>query len=132
MVITDRYVDSSIAYQAGGRELPESEVRRLSTVATGGLRPDLTVLLDIAPENGLARLTAPADRLEAESVEFHRRVRQTFRDLAAERRDRYLVLDATMSPDQIAAIVLAHAGPLLPPAPSSGLTLGRSLADIRL
>jgi dTMP kinase len=132
VVITDRYVDSSIAYQAGGRQLPESEIRRLSTVATGGLRPDLTVLLDIAPEDGLARLTAPADRLEAEPLEFHQRVRQTFRDLAAERREGYVVLDATMSPDQIAAIVLARAGPLLPPIAASGLALGRSLADVRL
>jgi dTMP kinase len=132
VVITDRYVDSSIAYQAGGRQLPESEVRRLSTVATGGLRPDLTVLLDLAPEDGLARLTAPPDRLEAESLEFHRRVRQTFRDLAAESRERYVVLDATMSSDQIAAVVLARAARLLPAVPTPGIAVDRSLADVRL
>ena len=84
--ISDRYVDSSIAYQAGGRQLPVSDVRRLSTWATGGLRPDLTVLLDIPPEIGLTRLTGPADRLEGEALEFHQRVRRTFLDLASQSR----------------------------------------------
>jgi dTMP kinase len=118
IVITDRYVDSSIAYQSGGRQLPVNDVRRLSTLATGGLRPDLTVLLDLPPEVGLSRLTGPADRLEAESLEFHRRVRRVFLDLASQSRERYVVLDATLTPDQIFAVVMARATRLLPP-PSS-------------
>jgi dTMP kinase len=108
VVISDRYVDSSIAYQAGGRGLPEGDVRRLSQVATGGLRPDLTVLLDIPPEIGLQRLTGPADRLESEAIAFHHRVRKTFLTLASQSRQRYLILDATNQPDKIHEVIVAR------------------------
>jgi dTMP kinase len=113
VVISDRYVDSSIAYQAGGRELPESDVRRLSTAATGGLRPDLTVLLDLPPEVGRQRLTGPGDRIEAETLQFHRRVRRTFLTLASQSRSRYLVVDATTSADRIHEVVMARVLQLL-------------------
>lgn len=113
VVISDRYVDSSIAYQAGGRELPESDVRRLSAAATGGLRPDLTVVLDLPPEVGLQRLTAPADRMETETLHFHQRVRRTFLDLASQSRSRYLVVDATTSADRIHEVVMARVLQLL-------------------
>jgi dTMP kinase len=113
VVISDRYVDSSIAYQAGGRGLPESDVRRLSQVATGGLRPDLTVLLDIPPEIGLQRLTGPADRLESEAIAFHHRVRKTFLTLASQSRQRYLILDATNQPDKIHEVIVARTLQLL-------------------
>ena len=95
VVISDRYVDSSLAYQGAGRELDEHEVRRLSRWATGGLAPDLTVLLDVEPEVGLTRATGPGDRIETEALEFHQRVRSQFLELARRGRDRYLVIDVT-------------------------------------
>ncbi|HEX3823729.1 MAG TPA: dTMP kinase [Mycobacteriales bacterium] len=108
VVISDRYVDSSIAYQAGGRRLHEGDVRRLSVLATGGLRPDLTVLLDIPPEVGLTRLTGPGDRIEQETMEFHQRVRRTFLALASQSRGRYLIVDATTSAEKIHEVVMAR------------------------
>jgi dTMP kinase len=105
IVITDRYVDSTLAYQGAGRALPDSEVRRLSAWATGGLLPDLTVVLDIAPEIGLRRRGGPGDRLEDESIDFHRRVRAMFLQLASHGRARYLVLDAGDEPERIHAAV---------------------------
>jgi dTMP kinase len=130
IVISDRYVDSSIAYQSGGRQLPVSDVRRLSTLATGGLRPDLTVLLDIPPEIGLARLTGPADRLEAEALEFHQRVRRTFLDLASQSRQRYVVVNATLTPDQIFAVVMARTARLLPTPRTADAAARMAFADI--
>ncbi len=117
VVITDRYIDSTLAYQGGGRDLAQREVLRLSRWATSGLRPHLTVLLDIPPEVGLARGAAngPADRMESESLEFHQRVRQGFLDLALLDPDRYLVLDATATPAEIADQIRARVEPLLEP-----------------
>jgi dTMP kinase len=115
VVISDRYIDSSLAYQGAGRTMPLDDVATLSGWATEGLRPDLTVLLDLPPETGLARARgrAVADRLESESLEFHQRVRATFQTLAAGDPDRYLVLDATRPVDELAAAVRARVGPLL-------------------
>ena len=115
VVITDRFVDSSLAYQGAGRTIPLDDVRMLSRWATGGLVPDLTVLLDLPPEDGLARARgrAVADRMEAESLDFHLRVRQTFRALAESEPDRYVVLDARLSPDEIAAAVRVKVAELL-------------------
>ncbi|SDF17639.1 dTMP kinase [Blastococcus fimeti] len=120
VVITDRYVDSSLAYQGAGRTIPLDDVRMLSRWATGGLEPDLTVLLDLPPETGLARARgrSVADRMESESLEFHQRVRQTFRALAESDPDRYLVLDATGSADELAASIRVRVADLL-----SGLPL---------
>jgi dTMP kinase len=114
-VITDRYVDSSLAYQGAGRAFPVEEIRRLSAWATGNLRPDLTVLLDADPRIGLERAgsRAAADRLERESLEFHDRVRQAFRSLAESDPDRYLVIDATRERDAIAAQIRAAVSALL-------------------
>jgi len=108
VVISDRYSDSSLAYQGAGRILPVEEVSWLSSWATAGLRPDLVILLDIDPSVGLARVRdrGSPDRLEVESVEFHERVRYAFLDLAAADPRRYLVVDATQSPEDIAAIVV--------------------------
>ena len=75
IVVTDRYVDSTLAYQGGGRQLPFNDIRRVNELATGGLVPDLTFLLDLPPVAGLGRRASSADRLEAEPEEFHDRVR---------------------------------------------------------
>ncbi len=116
IVISDRYIDSSLAYQGAGRTLPVEEVSWLSAWATGGLRPDLVVLLDIDPAIGLARVAGrgAADRHEAENVGFHDRVRYAFLDLAAKEPKRYLVVDATASADDIARVVADRVRSLLP------------------
>jgi len=108
-VLTDRFVDSSLAYQGAGRELTIDDVHRVSRWATGGLQPDLTVLLDIPASQGLdrARGRGAADKLEGESLAFHDRVRESFRHLAESAPRRYLVVDARHSPEEIAARVLA-------------------------
>jgi dTMP kinase len=98
VVITDRYIDSSLAYQGAGRGLMTSEIARLNSWATDGREPDLTVLLDMDPEHGLSRRTSSADRLEAEPLDFHRRVRAGFLALARSKPDHYLVLDAAAPP----------------------------------
>ncbi|MGY1855117.1 dTMP kinase [Modestobacter sp. SYSU DS0290] len=115
VVITDRFVDSSLAYQGAGRTIPMDDVRSISRWATQGLQPDLTVLLDLPPEIGLARARgrAAADRMESESLEFHQRVRQTFLALAEAEPDRYLVLDARQSPDELAAAIRRRVSVLL-------------------
>jgi dTMP kinase len=116
VVISDRYVDSSLAYQGAGRTLPVDDVSWLSKWATGGLKPDLTVLLDIDPAVGLARVgrRGSADRLEGESTAFHERVRYAFLDLASADPHRYLVLDGNRSPQFIAAAVAERVGESLP------------------
>lgn len=108
VVIQDRYLDSSIAYQGSGRVLGADDVRRLSLWAAEGLLPDLTVLLDLDHEIARDRLDAddkPFDRLEAEQADFHARVRQAFLGLAAAEPQRFLVLDASAPPDELAAAV---------------------------
>jgi dTMP kinase len=122
IVITDRYVDSSIAYQGAGRALAKAEVARLSRWATQGLLPTLTVLLDVAPAAAAARRGGPLDRMEAEPEAFHERVRRGFLDLAARDPKRYLVLDATDAPAAIAAAVVTRIGGALPAAPAGGST----------
>jgi dTMP kinase len=114
VVVTDRYSDSSVAYQGAGRELTGRDVARLSMWATENLLPDLTVLLDIDPSVGLQRSATPADRLEAEPLAFHRRVRDGFLSLAAAAPDRYLVVDATRAPDEIGRQVRERVSDLLP------------------
>lgn len=112
VVVMDRYVDSSLAYQGAGRALVVAEVERIQRWATGDLRPHLTVLLDLAPEAGLGRFTE-RDRIEAAGQEFHERVRQGFLDLAAADPEHYLVLDARGSIEEIHAAVIARVDTLL-------------------
>jgi dTMP kinase len=114
VVVTDRYIDSSVAYQGAGRVLPAVEIRELSDWATDGLLPELTVLLDIDPAIGLHRFDAPADRIESESLEFHRRVREGFLEIAKRRPERYLVVDATLPVDEVADIVRQRVAGVLP------------------
>jgi dTMP kinase len=115
VVVTDRFVDSSLAYQGAGREIAREEVAGISRWATQGLVPALTVLLDLPPETGLARARgrAAADRIEAESLDFHERVRQTFLELAAAEPQRYLVLDATRPAEDLAADIRDRVAVLL-------------------
>jgi dTMP kinase len=111
VVVQDRYLDSSVAYQGAGRVLDATEIRDLSLWAADGLLPDLTVLLDLDPRRARARLDAddkPFDRLESERDEFHERVRRGFLSLAAAEPERFLVLDATRSPDDLAADIRAR------------------------
>ncbi|MFC7549052.1 dTMP kinase [Plantactinospora sp. GCM10030261] len=111
VVISDRYVDSSLAYQGAGRTLPVDEVSWLSSWATGGLKPDLVVVLDVEPAVGLERVAGRGgdiDRLESESLAFHERVRLAFLDLAAADPRRYLVLDASRPADEVTEAVVAQ------------------------
>ncbi len=110
VVVSDRYVDSSLAYQGAGRDLRPEEVARLSDWATGRLRPDLVVLLDVEPALGLARAAREGspDRMEAESLAFHGRVRQRFLELAAAAPDRYLVVAADRPAADVTAQVQAR------------------------
>ncbi len=112
VVITDRYVDSSLAYQGAGRVLDLDEVTTLQRWATADLRPHLTVVLDVTPEQGLGRF-AGRDRIEAEAVDFHERARQAFLDLAGADPAHYLVLDARLPAEEIAAAVRSQVEPLL-------------------
>lgn len=103
-VVCDRYVDSSRAYQSAGRGLPAETVDALQEVATGGLMPDLRILLDLPVEIGLERRRASAevDRIDAEHRSFHERVRTAFRSFAAADPDGWLVIDAAAERDAVA------------------------------
>jgi len=112
VVITDRYVDSMLAYQGAGRPLELAEVEHVARWATHDLRPHLTVVLDVAPDHGLGRFDK-RDRIEGESVEFHERVRRAYLDLAEADPDHYLVVDARLPVKVIAAAVAERVTPLL-------------------
>jgi dTMP kinase len=114
VVVTDRYVDSSIAYQGRGRNQPVGEVAGLNRWATGGLEPDLTILLDLPPEAGLGRRSVSADRLEAEPADFHERVREGFLAQAQANPGHYLVLDANRPPAELSAQIQDRLRDLLP------------------
>lgn len=119
VVVQDRYLDSSVAYQGAGRVLDADEIRQLSLWATGGALPDLTVLLDLDPTAARTRLDAadkPFDRLEAEKDDFHARVRAAFLALAQAEPERFLVVDAAAGVPEIAAAIRARVESLLPPA----------------
>lgn len=116
VVIQDRYMDSSIAYQGAGRVLDPDEVRRISMWATGELIPDLTVLLDLPGDMARARLAGENkafDRLENERDEFHERVRRGFLALAEAEPRRWLVVDASAPIDDIALVIRDRVAPLL-------------------
>ena len=116
IVLQDRYLDSSVAYQGAGRVLDATEIRDLSLWAAEGALPDLTILLDLDPAEARTRLDSadkPFDRLEAEQAEFHGRVRDAFLDLAAAEPDRFLVLDAAAAPEIIAEQIRTRVAALL-------------------
>jgi dTMP kinase len=112
VVITDRYVDSTLAYQGAGRALVDREVERIARWATGDQRPNLTVVLDLPPQQGLTRFEE-RDRIEGESVDFHERVRDMFLQLASGAPEHYLVVDARKPVEQIAAEIRERVRPLL-------------------
>lgn len=111
VVVQDRYIDSSLAYQGAGRVLEPDDVRRISEWASGDLWPHLTVLLDLDPGTAADRRDARGgapDRLESEAASFHEAVRQGFRDLAKADPDRFLVLDASGTVEELHAAILAR------------------------
>jgi dTMP kinase len=116
VVIQDRYIDSSVAYQGAGRVLDPDAVRSISEWATEELRPDLTILLDLDADAARGRLDEARtryDRLEAEASEFHGRVRDAYLAIAAAEPERFLVVDATLPVDEIARAIRDRVGPLL-------------------
>ncbi|MFD5418824.1 dTMP kinase [Streptomyces sp. NPDC127069] len=114
VVISDRYIDSSVAYQGAGRDLSPTEIARISRWATDGLVPNLTVLLDVSPETARERFTEAPDRLESEPTEFHQRVRAGFLTLAAADPGRYLVVDAGQDPGSVTTVVRHRLDRMLP------------------
>lgn len=115
IVLQDRYIDSSIAYQGAARDLGVDEVRRLNEWASGGLWPDVTILFDIAPEVAFARMTGERDRLEREPDRFHHRVREQYLALAAANPERIRVVDAAASIEEIQRQVRAILAPYVSP-----------------
>lgn len=108
VVLCDRFFDSTTAYQGYGRGLELDQIDTLNAAATGGINPDLTILLDIDPVTGLERATRHgADRLESEDISFHQRVREGFLAIAASHRDRVRVIDASGTVDEVAEQVAA-------------------------
>ncbi|MGZ3100490.1 dTMP kinase [Streptomyces sp. H62] len=114
VVISDRYIDSSVAYQGAGRDLSPTEIARINRWATNGLVPHLTVLLDVSPEAARERFTEAPDRLESEPAEFHARVRSGFLTLAAADPGRYLVVDAAQEPEAVTTVVRHRLDQVLP------------------
>jgi dTMP kinase len=127
VVLCDRYLDSSLAYQGGARGLGRGPVEEVNRFATGGLLPDLVVLLDLDPAEGLRRGHGAPDRIEAQDLGFHHRVREAFRDLAGADPDRFTVVDGAAPVPEVAARVQSAALALLEGsgAPRRGAPVGR-------
>ena len=107
IVISDRFLDSSLAYQGGARGLGVAEVERINEFATGGLRPDVTVLLDLSPEAAAERAGVEVDRFEQEGAELQQRVRAAYEELVVHDPDRWVRVDAARDPDEVHRDVLA-------------------------
>ena len=108
VVVCDRYVDSMIAYQGAGRALDMADISRIAWWAVGGLRPDLTVILDADPSDAVATI-AVKDRLESAGLDLHRRARAHFLEVAAADPGHYLVLPARSDPHELAPTIAGHA-----------------------
>ncbi len=124
IVLCDRFADSTLAYQGYGRGEDLAELQRLIAYATGGLKPDLTFLLDIEPEKGLMRrrgrpLLPEWNRLDAETLAFHHKVRQGYRKMAAAEPERWVTISADRPPEAIQAEIRAVVRRVLPPPPST-------------
>jgi dTMP kinase len=132
IVVTDRYVDSTLAYQGAGRQLPVAEIAELNRWATEGLQPDLTILLDLPPADGLGRRARSGDRLESEPTEFHQRVRAGFLARAQADPGRYLVLDARQEPGELSREIQSRVRDLLPdPVPTMAEEITGSFPAVR-
>lgn len=105
-VLCDRWVSATLAYQAAGGVLSEAEIMKVYDIAIRRAGPDLTIIIDIPAEDGLARLPGRADRMEAKGVEFHRRVRGLFLDQARRRPDRFVIVDGSGTARQVHQRVL--------------------------
>lgn len=106
IVICDRYYDSTYAYQGAAREIPEKEIENLNTIATTGLKPDVTYIIDVPVEIGLERLyngtkAEDIDRLESEDIDFHRRVRAGYLELAEKEPERVVIIDGTKNIEEV-------------------------------
>jgi dTMP kinase len=118
VVICDRFTHSTMVYQGYGRGLDFTAIKMVNNMATGYLNPDLIILLDISPEQGLARKRSLKDRFELEDLSFHRRVREGYLKMAAAEPDRWLVIDASLPKGKIAEIIWDRVSQLLPSHPS--------------
>jgi dTMP kinase len=114
VVICDRFTHSTMVYQGYGRGLDFTAIRMVNNMATRHLGPDLTILLDIAPEEGLARKRSLKDRFELENLSFHRRVREGYLRMADAEPDRWLVIDASLAKARVADIIWGEVSALLP------------------
>jgi dTMP kinase len=132
VVVTDRYVDSTLAYQGAGRQLPVAEIAELNKWATGGLQPELTILLDLPPAEGLGRRARSGDRLESEPTEFHQRVRAGFLTRAQADPERYLILDGRKDPGELSREIQSRVRDLLPdPVPLTAEEITGSFPAVR-
>jgi dTMP kinase len=114
VVICDRFTYSTLVYQGYGRGLDFTAIQMVNNVATGNLKPDLTILLDISPDQGLARKRSLRDRFELEDLSFHRRVREGYLKMVAAESERWLVIDASLPKAKIAEIIWDRVSRLLP------------------
>ena len=113
-VVCDRYIYSTLAYQGYGRGLPLETVRKLNGIATGNLVPDLIVLLDLEPKQGLGRIVdRPLDRIEQEGDDFHQRVRNGYLEVASDHPERWLVLDGALSAARLSESVWSRVSKML-------------------
>jgi dTMP kinase len=103
LVLADRFISSTLAYQGAAGGMDEADIRRVGAVAVGDRRPDLVVVFDVDAATAAHRLNPLLDRMEAKGAQYHRRVRQGYLDQAAAEPDRYLVVDATPDPDTVFA-----------------------------
>jgi len=118
VVLCDRFTHSTMVYQGYGRGLDFTAIKMVNNMATGNLNPDLIILLDISPEQGLARKQSLKDRFELEDLSFHRRVREGYLKMAAAEPDRWLVIDASLPKREVAGIIWDRVSQLLPSHPS--------------
>jgi dTMP kinase len=114
VVLCDRFTHSTMVYQGYGRGLDFTAIKMVNNMATRHLNPDLIILLDISPEQGLARKRSLQDRFELEDLSFHRRVREGYLKMAAAEPDRWLVIDASLPKGKIAEIIWDRVSQLLP------------------
>jgi len=114
VVICDRFTHSTMVYQGYGRGLDFTAIKMVNNMATGNLNPDLVILLDISPEQGLARKQSLKDRFELEDLSFHRRVREGYFKMAAAEPKRWLVIDASLPKGKVAGIIWDRVSQLLP------------------